>query len=123
MDAASGRQPGTDVEELADARLRQEPHGALEERAVGAGHRLGGRHRFEDLLAGLAVGGIVVLAVQEVVVDACRMGPAGVDLWRPTRVGAGLRSLRRTSGAAPRGASGRRVVLSAAAILRIGPVG
>jgi hypothetical protein len=78
-----GRDAGADVEELPDAGLPgQVPHRPGQELAVGL-HRLRQlRIRLQGQLARLAVGGEVVLAAEPVVVDPCRVRPAGVDARR-----------------------------------------
>ncbi len=78
------RQPGPDIEELADSRVsRQVPHRAHKEppgreRDI---HDLG--QHGESLITGLPVDGVVVLAAQPVIPDPGRMRHRSVDAgWR-----------------------------------------
>ena len=68
--AVLGGQAGTEVEELADARLagQEADHAADERPVVADGSRDVGQGG-EQLLRGVAVGGEVVLAAEDVVVD------------------------------------------------------
>lgn len=75
-----GRNSGTDVEELTDALSRQHSGGTMHEVPVGTRHLLDRGEEGDDLLGGLPVDGIVVLAVEEVVIHARRLGFAGVDV-------------------------------------------
>src|SRR5205823_3681305 len=71
---AQGRDAGTDVEELAYPGVDQVLHGAPQEGAVGVRlYRYVG-HGGDRLTGELAVGGEVVRAAEQVVVDACGAG-------------------------------------------------
>jgi hypothetical protein len=70
MHVGLGGQPGTDVEELADARLgRQVTHRPAQERAAGAARFLGVRHDRQRAFRGHPVDREVVLAADHEVVD------------------------------------------------------
>jgi hypothetical protein len=80
VDVAPGRQAAAEVDELADAGLAgQEADGPAQERPVVLDHLAGDGRDAEELVGHLTVGGEVVLAAQEVVVDAGRVRHAGVD--------------------------------------------
>ena len=73
VDIARGGQPRADVDELPDARLvGQEPDGAAQETPVRPRRcpRIG--HHGQQLAGGLPVFGVVVLAAEQVVVDAAQ---------------------------------------------------
>jgi hypothetical protein len=65
----TGRQPGPDVEELADSVVAQEPYRAHQELAVGARAVQNLRRDLEGHFGRLPVDGEVVLTAQKVVVD------------------------------------------------------
>jgi len=78
-----GGQTRADVEELPDARLLSEPAHRLDEQPpVGLRPYPDLRHPLEDLFGRLAVGGVVVLAAQEVVVHAGDVRLLDVDAGR-----------------------------------------
>ncbi|GGT59709.1 hypothetical protein GCM10010256_16100 [Streptomyces coeruleorubidus] len=75
-----GRNAGADVEELPDASPGQQPGGAVHEQAVGQRQFPGGGEEGDHLLGRFHVDRVVVLPAEVVVVHACRVGFAGVDL-------------------------------------------
>jgi hypothetical protein len=76
-----GGQAGADVEELPDAGLTgQVTHRAGEEGAARLGVLHNGREDLADLVADLAVDGVVVLAAEPVVPDPGAVGGARVQL-------------------------------------------
>ena len=82
VDVLLGGQAGADVEELPDALLGHVLHGADQEAPVRLGplFEVGGEP--QQVLRRLTVGGEVVLAAEQVVVDAGRAGHGRVDLRR-----------------------------------------
>ncbi len=74
-----GGEAGAEVEELADAEAGGVLHGAHEEAAVGTGADGAARQHRDDLVGDGAVGGEVVLAAQEVVVDPGRVRYLGAE--------------------------------------------
>ncbi len=83
VDVALGRQAGADVEEQADAGIGgQVAHCALQERPVLPGAPACLWRHVEDGVGGVSVGGEVVLAAEQGVVDPCRVGSAGIDAGR-----------------------------------------
>jgi hypothetical protein len=76
---AHGRQPGSDVDELPHALLRNELGRPLVEAPVGEGRVPDLRGGLEYLLGGEAVGLEVVMTLEHVVVDPGGAGPARVD--------------------------------------------
>jgi hypothetical protein len=75
----AGRQPGADIEELADPRIAQECDRADEEVAVTARGIQHLWHKLQASLGHLPVGGEVVLATQHVVIHARRVRDVGAD--------------------------------------------
>jgi hypothetical protein len=69
----TGREPGADVEKLADARIPQEPDRADQEGAVLPRRHPHLGHVLQPDLSHLPVGGEVVLAPQDVVIDTRRV--------------------------------------------------
>jgi hypothetical protein len=102
VDIAHGRQPGPDVEELADSGGGQEPHGTAQERAVL--QRRPGAIGDPGIgpLHGLAVDGVVVLVAEGVVVHAGDVRGHRVDARRKRLVLAHYVSSSRLT-ASPRG--------------------
>src|SRR5690625_3749940 len=84
-----GRQPGADVEELIDPFLAHQVHGPAQEAAVDAGPHASFGDGGQQLLGRFAVGGIVVLTTQVVVVEAGGAGHARVDARGHARIGGG----------------------------------
>jgi hypothetical protein len=83
VDVGGRRDPGTDVEELADPDLAREvADGTVEERPVGPRHRADRRDPLSDHVAQCPVRRVVVLATQPVVVHARLVRHSGVDLRR-----------------------------------------
>jgi len=81
--AVEGGQAGADVEELPDAHLPgQVPHGAAHERAGGAGDDSDVGEGGQELVAGRAVDGVVVLSAEPVVPDPGRVRHGRVELGR-----------------------------------------
>ena len=89
---ATVSETGYSDEELADARLvGQEADHAADERPVVADDPADVGQGGEQLLRGLAVGGEVVLAAEDVVVDPGDVGHGCIDAGRPRAVSAQLR--------------------------------
>lgn len=69
VDVVDGRQPGPDVKELADAPCREMAHHPAQESPVLKAGLGGVRNLVEQPRRGIAVSGVVVFAVEQVIVD------------------------------------------------------
>src|SRR6185437_15793676 len=79
VDVTLGWQAGPDVDELADSRFGEGPDGALKEGTVVARDFRKVRDLGIDLLGGPAIGLVIVLSAQVVVIHAGRAGHGRVE--------------------------------------------